>query len=226
MAKKRRPVPRAASRKKPARAVKPATVKRVRRPARAPEPAAPAAAVEPSLVSHLEAIALYERGLKALQLKRYAEASTLLRSVIEGYPDEKELHERAQIYLAVCRRQVVPPDATPTTFDERVYAATLAINAGNFAEGLRRLQELAAESPEDDYLHYMMAVALAQRGELHAAMEHLHRAVALNPDTRFLARQDGDLEPLRKESQFRHVLDRPAAFRRERRATLRGRSVS
>lgn len=160
---------------------------------------------------------VYERGVRAVQQKRYVEAAELLRAVIDGYPDEKELHERAQIYLNVCRRQQGPPDATPKTFAERVYAATLAINAGAYGDGLARLEELSAESPDNDHVQYMLAVVRSLGGEVGLACQHLRRAVELNAENRVLARHDADLEPLRRDPRFRQIVERPPAARRERR---------
>jgi len=169
---------------------------------------------------------VYERGVRAVQQKKYAEAAKFLQAVIDVYPDEKELHERAQLYLNVCRRQAGPPDATPKTFAERVYAATLAINAGTYADGLAQLEALLGESPDNDHVHYMLAVVRSLRGELDLAWLHLRRAVELNAENRFLARQDADLEPLRRDPRFRQIVERPLAARRERRGpSSRSRTV-
>ncbi len=173
----------------------------------------------PERTPHVEAMEVYERGISALQQKRYGEASKLLQTVIDAYPDEKELHERAQVYLNICRRQAVPLDATPKTFEERLYAATLAINAGAYDEGLVRLGELAVESPDDDHVQFMLAIAHSLKGDLARAWPNLQRAVELNDENRLLARQDADLEALRRDPQFRQIVDRPpGAGRRERRS--------
>ena len=48
----------------------------------------------------------------------------------------------------------------------------------------------------------MLAVAHAQRGEHAAAIAHLERAIAVNPENRALARHDPDLDPLRGDDSF------------------------
>lgn len=176
----------------------------------------------PERTPHIEAMEVYERGVSALQQRKYGEAAKILQTVIDAYPDEKELHERAQIYLAVCRRQAVPLDATPKTFEERVYAATLAINAGAYDDGLAMLLALAGESPDNDHVQFMLAVVHTLRGDPAKAWPALERAIELNPENRFLVRQDADLEALRREPQFRQIVERPQAVRRERRSS-RGR---
>ena len=154
-----------------------------------------------------EAVALYERGLEALQRHDYAGAIDLLESVLKQYPDERELHERVRLYLIICRRQAAPRETTPQTIDERLYASTLAINGGRYDEAIVHLRLVRDEDPDNDHALYMLAVAHAQRGEHAEAIAHLERAIALNPENRALARRDADLEPLRQDESFRATLD-------------------
>ncbi len=160
---------------------------------------------------------IYEQALQALQQRDYGRAAELLRSVLDRYPEEKELHDRIRVYLNVCERQAVPPDRTPKTVEERVYAATLSTNAGEYDRSLAELQRLVAEVPDNDHVHYMLAVVHTLRGEMAAAIPHLQRAVELNGDNRFLAFQDADLEVLRQDPRFQGALDGIGSGRRDRR---------
>ena len=173
----------------------------------------------------MEAVALYERGLEAL-LQRHdlADATGLFESVLRQYPEEKELHERVRLYLSICQRQATPKEATPQTQEERLYAATLAINGGRYDQALANLRLVRDEDPDNDHALYMLAVAHAQRGEPAEAIAHLERAIALNPENRALAKSDPDLEPLRGDEAFRTALDTPAAPRLDRRRPVRSRS--
>ena len=65
-------------------------------------------------------------------LSRPASADAL-RNVIERYPDERELLERARLYLKVCERELEPKEPAPKTPDEWVYAATVSLNQGDEA---------------------------------------------------------------------------------------------
>ena len=51
---------------------------------------------------------VFERGVRALQLRNFKEACGLLAAILERYPDEKELHDRARVYIAICERQSDP----------------------------------------------------------------------------------------------------------------------
>jgi outer membrane protein assembly factor BamD (BamD/ComL family) len=170
-------------------------------------------------------VALYERGLEALQHHDYTGAVDLLESVLRQYPEEKELHERVRLYLNICRRQAAPLQATPHTVEERLYAATLAINGGRYDEAITHLRLVRDEDPDNDHALYMLAVAHAQRGEHAEAVAHLERAIALNPDNRGLARTDPDLEPIRADESFRAALDSAPSLPPDRRRPFRTRTA-
>ena len=152
---------------------------------------------------------MYERGLEALQHHDYQTAVDQLSSVLRLYPEEKELHERVRLYLNICQRHAAPRAALPATVQERLYAATLAINGGRYDEALTHLRLVRDEDPDNDHAIYMLAVAHAQRREFTEAIAHLQRAVTLNPENRAIARRDPDLDPLRSHESFRLAISPP-----------------
>jgi len=173
-----------------------------------PQPAPPPSA-STRRPTYDEAVALYERGLEALQRHAYAEAQDLLESVLRQYPEEKELHERVRLYLNICQRQAARQEPKPQTIEERLFAATLAINGGHYDQAIAHLRLVRDEDPDNDHALYMLAVAHAQRDEPAEAVAHLERAISLNPENRGLARTDPDLDPLRDDEAFRAALEAP-----------------
>ena len=230
MAKQRRPSRPAKAAARPPAARLPRTYSsagQVEPPAASQPTPPPALAAPQRRTTYFEAVAIYERGIEALQRHDYPRASTLLTSVLHQYPEEKELHERVRLYLNVCERQAAGRETAPQTIDERLYAATLAINGGNYDQALQHLRLVRDEDPDNDHALYMLAVAHAQRGEPAEAVAHLERAIALNPENRGLARTDPDLEPLHDDEAFRTALEtRAAAVQRvDRRRPLRTKSA-
>jgi tetratricopeptide (TPR) repeat protein len=177
----------------------------------------------PPRAGRIEAVALYEEGVAALQAHEFSRASALLRSVLSRFPEERELHERVRLYINVCERHMTPRAASPSTPEERVFAATLAVNAGNYDEALEHLRAASSESPEHDHALYMLASVLALRDDVDAAVPLLLRAIELNPDNRTLARHDPDLEALREFDSVRTALEAISPAKTERRKVSRRR---
>ena len=202
--------------RRPARSAKPSrpsasrkTVKPAPKAAAKPVKAAPPPPAPPQpppapvrKPTYHEAVAMYERGLQALQRRDFAASAEALRNVIQRYPDERELLERARLYLKVCERELEPKEPAPKTADEWVYAATVALNAGDEGTGVRHLLRALSEDARHDHAHYMMAVVATRRGDAVTALDHLRQAVSANPENRSRARQDSELDGLRDEPSF------------------------
>ena len=200
--------------KKPVRTAKVGRGAKRQRPVRGDGPgsakakAASKRAAEERRKKSLKAVAVYARALGTLQKRRLSTAAALFRRVIDDFPDERELHERCRRYLEVCNRETTP-DPTPETLEERVYAATLALNAGAPDKAIEHLEAAAAKEPDSDHIHYMLAVARAAAGETKRAVTHLERAIELNPDNRFLARNEPSFETLQENAAVRRALSSP-----------------
>jgi tetratricopeptide (TPR) repeat protein len=131
------------------------------------------------------------------------------------------LRERVRLYLNVCERQVVPRTSAPGTPEERVFAATVAFNAGDYETALEHLREANKAAPDHDLALYMLAAVLALRNEPHEAVPYLLRAIELNPENRAMARHDADLEALRNHAQVRAALEAIPPAKPERRRSPR-----
>ena len=79
-------------------------------------------------------------------------------------PRRRELHERVRLYLNVCDRHMTPRAASPSTPEERVFAATLAVNAGNYDEALEHLRarKLRIARPRSRALHARVGARAAR----------------------------------------------------------------
>lgn len=170
-----------------------------------PAPVAP----PPRRSTYVDAVALYETGVRDLQARRFREAVASLRAVIERFPEEKELHERARLYILVCERALAAQPPRHESPDDRVFAATLAINNGQLDQAVSQLTGVVQKAPDHDHAWYMLGVAHALMGRADQAVQHLARSMALNPENRDLAAKEPDLEALRRTDELRALLASP-----------------
>jgi len=147
----------------------------------------------------------YDRGVAALQRRKLDEAERHLLDLIQKYPEEKELVDRARVYLAVCERQ--KPEARPSLSEPEdfYYAAVLEKNRGNVDEAIEHLKR-AARKNGGGKVDFLLACCYAQRGESGSALEHLRRAIDEDQRNRILARNDRDFDPVRDSPEFRELL--------------------
>ena len=165
----------------------------------------PSAAAKERRARSLRAMKLYESGITQMQKHKFDVAAEKLRQVVDDYPEERDLHERARLYIVVCERQMAPKASAPETADQRIYAATLALNGGATDEALRHLDAAARDEPDSAHVQYMLAVAHALADQAEPAVTHLERAISLDADTRLLARQEPDFQSLHDDEHFQRV---------------------
>ena len=218
MAKQRRPAARAAASESTAkRRATPKTAKRratsktgaKRKTQAARPPRAARAPVVKIREAYAKAIALYEKGLRALQRKQYDGAATAFRQMLEQFPEERELHERARLYLNVCEREMGPLAKTPRSVDERILAATLALNRRDVDQALSLLRNTSSSHRKHDHIQYILALAHALRDDVDAAAKHLAQAIALNPSNRLQAKQEPDFDSIRGTQSFLDAIKTP-----------------
>ena len=195
----------------------PAKSRRARPAARVARPPRPGHAAGPRTTREVQrrprGRAWYERGLAALARRDFAGAAARMNEVLTRFPGERDMHERVRLYLRVCARELQPKAAAPRSLEEQVYAATIALNAGDEEAALRLLK--AAGRDEAGRVAYMLAVVHVRRGARADALLELRRATEQDPENRALARRDMDFEPLHEDEEFLQVtapiLGRPAA---------------
>jgi Tfp pilus assembly protein PilF len=157
-----------------------------------------------------EAVAMFEAAMQAMQEHSYREAADGFRRVLDRYPSERGLLDRARVYLELCERELRRQPTAPNTVEEHLTAATAALNNGD-DEGAERLARVVLDDdPRQDLALYLLAVIEARRGSTESALSYLEKAVEISPEAGAQARFDGDFESLRDTETFRRLTDPPA----------------
>jgi|SRR6476659_585838 len=147
----------------------------------------------------------FDRGIGALQKKRFEEAEKNLLDRSQKYPDEKELVDRARVYLAVCERQKRAARPALIEPEDFYYAAVIEKNRGNVSEAIEHLKR-AAKKNGGGRVDFLLACCYAQNGETGTALEHLKMAIVEDQRHRILARHDRDFDPVRDSPEFQELL--------------------
>lgn len=150
-------------------------------------------------------MALFEQAMTAMQRHSYAEAAEKFRAVLTDFPGEGSLGDRSRVYLSLCQRELQRQPA-PRTIEERLTAATAALNDEDDASAERLALSVLREDPDQDLALYLLAAVEARRGQPDAAVDLLGQAIALAPEVRAQARHDADFEALRELDAFRDLL--------------------
>jgi tetratricopeptide (TPR) repeat protein len=175
------------------------------RPGSQPVPVAPPPGPNP------EAVAGFQQAVEAMQRHQYADAAERFMVLITRYPAERGLLDRARVYLDHCQRELQRQPPAPKTVEERLTAATAALNLGEERRAEALAESVLAEDPRHDLALYLLAVIAVRRDAVDAALGFLGEAIEVSPEVRAQARLDTDFESLRDDERFRQLVESHAA---------------
>jgi tetratricopeptide (TPR) repeat protein len=156
--------------------------------------------------------------MEAMQRHAYVEASRAFQGMLMGFPAERALAERAKVYLALCERELDKRPAAPRTIEERLTAATAALNNDDDAAAEELARSVLGDEPHHDLALYLLAAIHARRGAHDEALALLGKVLALTPEASAQARADADFNSLRDRDAFWTLTEPPAAPAEARRS--------
>lgn len=155
-----------------------------------------------------QAVELFEKAMKALGKRDYGKAQEHFEALLAGHAEDRDVAERAQLYLGLCRRALdKKPAFKPKGFDELLQYGVYLHNRGEHADALKAFGQAVELQPKNEHALYCVSVAAAQAGDVARALKALREAILANPASRAQARADSDFEPIRENEEFLEILD-------------------
>jgi Tfp pilus assembly protein PilF len=156
-----------------------------------------------------EAVAVFQEGMASLQRHDYRKAARQFETILTRFDGERALGDRSRVYLALCERELARRPAAPATIEERLTAATAALNNDDDVEAEAYVRAVLDEAPHHELALYLLAAIEARRGAHESALTLLTHAVDVSPEIRAQVRHDLDFETLRDLDAFRQLLETP-----------------
>ena len=165
-------------------------------------PAKQAKRVRPSTFS--AALKLYESGLKLAHSEKFEPAKDKFKELIEQFPGESELLDRAHILIQACDKRILGQRSRPRlkTADDFYEVGVTELNGRRLDEAREHLERALKLEPKADYVLYALAAVSCLGGERDAALAHLKRAIEYRDQNRFLAAYDFDFASLSDDPEF------------------------
>jgi tetratricopeptide (TPR) repeat protein len=146
----------------------------------------------------------YQNALQLIQDGKFEKARVQLEKIVPDAPPE--ILERARVYLTICERSSRSADLTFNTAEEQYDYAVSLLNAGAYEDARDQFEAILARAPRADFAHYGMALLSSMTGQAEEALDHLMRAIEINPANRIQARSDADFIDMADDPRFTELL--------------------
>jgi Tfp pilus assembly protein PilF len=153
----------------------------------------------------------FERAVKTLHKGDIEKSRDLFETILTGFPEERELTDRAKIFIEVCdRKSQASRSYKPEDVESTVAYGVFLHNKGDYESAVSSLERAVEMDPKNDHAHYCLAASYARSGDARGATRHLKRAVSTDLYNRVLALTDADFDSLRNDPALTQILSEEA----------------
>jgi len=152
-----------------------------------------------------KALSAYSQAMKSFHKGDYKKADELLKAFLDKHGSERELVDRAQIYLTVCGERQSKEKVLLKTFDDYYQYGVFKTNQGDYEEALKLLEKAREMKPKEGKILYLVADIYCLKGENEKCLEYLKKAIQFDKYLSILARNERDFESLWEDKKFKLI---------------------
>ena len=156
--------------------------------------------------TYLKALGEYEKAMTVFRRRDFDRAETMFQRLAQEYADEKDLADRARVYLNLSR-QHTERAARLRGFDDHYNRGVYHANRGEYSDAVAMFEKALKLDPKSEKTLYGLGAALSRMGESARSMQYLRQAVELNGSNRLLARRDEDFHSLKGTPEFDELVE-------------------
>jgi len=150
-----------------------------------------------------KALALYNQGIKDFRKNDHDKALASFKELVETYPEEHELVDRAKVYISICERGSKKESISPRNIEDYLFYAQMRINQGDYPAALKLLEKALELKREEARIFYLMATAYVQAGQVEEGLESLKKALQKDKSLAVMAQNEPDFESIWEDKRFK-----------------------
>jgi tetratricopeptide (TPR) repeat protein len=154
--------------------------------------------------SQQKSLTEYQNALQWMQEGKYEKARAAFQKLSQEGP--AEVLERVRVYLAACERHAQRQGLSFNSTEEQYDYAISLLNTGFYEEAREQFEEILKLNSQADYAYYGLAILESMTGQAEPCLEHLAKAIELNPRNRIQARTDSDFQDMADDPRFTELL--------------------
>lgn len=149
------------------------------------------------------ALAAYGEAIKEFRKGKLEKAREMFQAFLEKHNSEKELVDRAHVYLKIIEGKGARESISLKTSNDYYFYSVYKMNRGDYEGALRILEGALASGQEEARVFYLMANIYVRQGKNEEALEALKKAFQKDKFYRILAQNETDFEPLWEDKKFK-----------------------
>lgn len=157
--------------------------------------------------NYQKALEAYSGAMKLFQKRDYEKAAQALKAFIEKFQDEKDLIDRAEIYLSLSENRIHKEPVTLKSPEDYYQNGILKLNQGKMEEAIKSWETALKKESNSGKIHYALADAYCLAEDKKKCLDHLEKAIQQDPFFAVLAQNERDFEKLENDQEFQKLVN-------------------
>lgn len=152
-----------------------------------------------------KALSAYEQAIKEFQKGAFDKAAISLEAFIEKYGAEREIVDRARIYLEIAKKGTKKESFSLKSFEDYYHAGVFKLNQHDFPGAIKAFEKALTYKGNEPLIDYLIANAHCQMKKTDICLDFLKKAVQKDKSFGILAQNEPDFQPLWEDKKFKLI---------------------
>jgi tetratricopeptide (TPR) repeat protein len=154
-----------------------------------------------------KALSSFSKAMEYFHKGNFDKAKQHLEDFIKTHGEEKEILDRAKLYLDIVKAREQKEDIPPKTFEDCYQYGIFRLNQGRYEEAIELFQKANKKKPKQGKIHYALADAYCLMGQKDKCLLNLKEAIKLDEFYGILAQNETDFDPFKEDEEFKSIIE-------------------
>ena len=156
----------------------------------------------PKKDEYQKALSTFSLAVKEFHKGDFEKAAGSFKDFIEKFPADKEVVDRAKVYLAIAQKRQKKENASLRGFEDHYRCAVAKINQKDYDGAVKLLEKALEYKEQEGLVNYLLADAHCLMGQADEALDLLKKAVQKDKNFAIIAQNEPDFESLWEDKKF------------------------
>jgi len=160
-----------------------------------------------SINDYQKALSSFSKAMKYFHKGDFDKAKPALKDFIKSHSEEKELLDRAKLYIDIIQGREEKESIPLKSFDDYYQQGIFLLNQGRYEESLELLKKANKKKAKQAKVYYALANVFCLMDQKDKCIANLRKAMELDEFYGILAQNETDFEVFREDEEFNSLFE-------------------
>jgi tetratricopeptide (TPR) repeat protein len=150
-------------------------------------------------------LSAYGQAVKAFRRGDWKKAIEYFGAFVEKYSDDRELVDRARIYMKICEARGKKDSIALKEFDDYYEMGVYRMNQGAYEEALTLFNKALEKDSDKGKVIYLIGKTHYLMGDKDKFLDYLKSAIQVDKSFKVFAQNDMDIDDLKSDKKFKLI---------------------